>query len=99
MSLLGPVAASAPVGLGLAALGRPAYINLGREQDLGQQRSRADLERRAHAVLDAAGTAGVRYFDTARSYWLEESFLSSWLAGREHTGDWPVIGCCSSTTS
>ena len=92
MSVLGPAVAAVPVGLGLAALGRPAYINLGREQDLGQLRSRSELESRAHAVLDAAWSAGVRYFDTARSYGLGESFLSSWLAAREHAGDSPVIG-------
>ena len=93
VSVLGPVvAAAAPVGLGLAALGRPAYINLGREQDLGGHRSQAELERRAHAVLDAAWVAGVRYFDTARSYGLGESFLSSWLAGRAPTADQPVVG-------
>jgi aryl-alcohol dehydrogenase-like predicted oxidoreductase len=90
--VLGPAATACPVGLGLAALGRPAYINLGRDHDLGQDRDRAELERRAHAVLDAAWVAGVRYFDAARSYGLAESFLSSWLAGRERAGDSPVIG-------
>ena len=33
----------------------------------------------AHAVLDAACDAGVRYFDAARSYGLAEEFLGSWL--------------------
>jgi aryl-alcohol dehydrogenase-like predicted oxidoreductase len=90
MSVFGPEPAG--VGLGLAALGRPAYINLGRDHDLGQDRGRAELERRAHAVLDAAWVAGVRYFDTARSYGLAEAFLSSWLADRDRAGDSPVIG-------
>jgi aryl-alcohol dehydrogenase-like predicted oxidoreductase len=92
MSVLDPAASVAPVGLGLAALGRPAYINLGRDHDLGQDRGRAELERRAHAVLDAAWIAGVRYFDAARSYGLAEAFLSSWLTGREPAEDSPVIG-------
>jgi len=87
MSVLGPAAAAAPVGLGLAALGRPAYINLGRDHDLGQDRGRAELEGRAHGVLDAAWVAGVRYFDVARSYGLAEAFLSSWLEGLERAGD------------
>jgi aryl-alcohol dehydrogenase-like predicted oxidoreductase len=91
MSVLGRVAA-APLGLGLAALGRPAYINLGRDHDLGQDRSRADLEHRAHAVLDVAWESGVRYFDAARSYGLAEAFLSSWLAGRGRAADAAVIG-------
>jgi len=48
------------IGLGLAALGRPGYINLGRDEDLGADRSVPALEHRTHAVLDAAYAAGVR---------------------------------------
>ena len=71
-----------PIGLGLAALGRPGYINVGHGDDLGVHRDRASMERGAHAVLDAAYDAGVRYFDAARSYGLAEAFLASWLAAR-----------------
>ena len=71
-----------PLGLGLAALGRPAYLNLGHGADLGADRSVRGLERRAHAVLDAAHAAGVRYFDAARSYGRAEAFLASWLDAR-----------------
>jgi aryl-alcohol dehydrogenase-like predicted oxidoreductase len=71
-----------PIGLGLAALGRPAYINLGRADDLPDQRDPAAMETRCHAVLDAAYTAGVRYFDAARSYGLAEQFLGHWLDAR-----------------
>jgi len=92
MSVLDPATAAAPVGLGLAAIGRPAYINLGRDQDLGPDRGRTELEHRAYAILDAAWDAGVRYFDAARSYGLAEGFLSSWLQRRERTGDSLVIG-------
>jgi len=92
VSVLDRAAAANPVGLGLAALGRPAYINLGRDQDLGDDRSRSELERRAHAVLDAAWQAGVRYLDAARSYGLAEAFLASWLAEREQTANALVIG-------
>lgn len=67
-----------PIGLGLAALGRPAYINVSRE--LGEDRSVAGLERRTHGVLEAAYAAGIRYFDAARSYGRAEQFLASWLA-------------------
>jgi aryl-alcohol dehydrogenase-like predicted oxidoreductase len=70
------------LGLGLAALGRPAYINIGRRTDLGSDRSVDAMERRCHAVLDAAWAAGVRYVDAARSYGLAESFLASWLRTR-----------------
>ena len=70
------------IGLGLAALGRPGYLNLGHGVDLGADRSVETLERRAHEVLDAAYEAGVRYFDAARSYGRAEEFLGSWLRGR-----------------
>jgi aryl-alcohol dehydrogenase-like predicted oxidoreductase len=70
------------IGLGLAALGRPGYINLGHEADLGEDRSVAALRARTHAVLDAAHAAGVRYLDAARSYGLAEDFLGEWLRAR-----------------
>jgi aryl-alcohol dehydrogenase-like predicted oxidoreductase len=93
------------IGLGLAALGRPGYLNLGHGLDLGDDRSVAGLRSRAHSVLDAAFAGGVRYFDAARSYGLAEEFLSSWLAlrgiapgsvsvgskwGYEYTAGWQV---------
>jgi aryl-alcohol dehydrogenase-like predicted oxidoreductase len=71
------------LGLGLAALGRPAYINIGRTEDLGGDRSVEALERRCHGMLDAAYQSGVRYVDAARSYGHAESFLASWLAKRQ----------------
>ncbi|GGS00614.1 aldo/keto reductase [Deinococcus sedimenti] len=74
--------AEAPrLGLGLAALGRPGYINLGHGADLAD-RSVDGLRAQAWAVLDEAWAAGVRYFDTARSYGLGEAFLGDWLTAR-----------------
>lgn len=70
------------LGLGLAALGRPAYITLGREIDLGADRHRTTMEQHSHRMLDAAYAAGIRYLDTARSYGRAEEFLASWLAER-----------------
>jgi aryl-alcohol dehydrogenase-like predicted oxidoreductase len=70
------------IGLGLAALGRPGYINLGHAADLHGDYDVAAMEGRAHAVLDAAWQAGVRYFDAARSYGRAEAFLASWLCSR-----------------
>jgi len=81
-----------PIGLGLAALGRPGYINVGHGEDLGADRSRDAMERGAHEVLEAAYTAGVRYFDAARSYGLAETFLSSWLNARSISPDAVVVG-------
>ena len=70
-----------PLGLGLAALGRPGYINLGHAGDVGDTDVEA-MERHAHDVLDAAYEGGVRYFDAARSYGRAEAFLASWLGRR-----------------
>ncbi len=88
------------IGLGLAALGRPAYITSGREDDL-PDRSVTGMRTRTFSMLDAAYAAGVRYVDAARSYGRAEEFLADWLAGRGHadvivgskwgyryTGDW-----------
>src|SRR2546423_4654925 len=72
----------AGIGLGLAALGRPGYLNLGHGDDLGDDRSVDALERRTHEILDFAHENGVRYFDAARSYGLAERFLGSWLSAR-----------------
>ena len=69
------------IALGLAALGRPGYLNLGHGQDF-EDRSVQALADRTHAVLDAAYGAGVRHFDAARSYGRAEEFLSSWLKSR-----------------
>ena len=70
------------LGLGLAALGRPAYINVGHGSDLAGRTEVADLEQHVHTLLDAAHEGGVRYFDAARSYGQAEAFLSSWLERR-----------------
>jgi aryl-alcohol dehydrogenase-like predicted oxidoreductase len=91
-----------PLGLGLAALGRPGYINLGHAADVGDTDVDA-MERHAHTVLDAAYEGGVRYFDAARSYGRAEAFLGSWLQrlgrddvtvgskwGYTYTADWRV---------
>jgi len=77
------------IGLGLAALGRPAYITGGRARDL-PDRSVTGLRARTSAMLDAAYAAGIRYFDAARSYGRAEEFLGGWLAGCGH-GD-AVVG-------
>ncbi|HEV3504325.1 MAG TPA: aldo/keto reductase, partial [Actinomycetes bacterium] len=81
-----------PIGLGLAALGRPAYIDLGRDADLGADRGVEALERRCHEVLDAAFDRGVRYLDAARSYGRSEAFLASWLDARGLGPDEVTVG-------
>ena len=72
---------SAALGLGLAAVGRPAYITVGRDDDLGDaaDRSVEALRARSHELLDEAWSLGIRYVDVARSYGYAEQFLGDWL--------------------
>src|SRR4051812_287835 len=72
----------ARLGLGLAALGRPGYLNLGHGAELGADRSVGALRARTHEVLDFAYEHGIRDFDTARSYGRGEEFLGEWLRSR-----------------
>lgn len=84
------------IGLGLAALGRPGYLNLGHAEDLAGtwQDGGHDVEALRHRtgeVLDAAWAAGVRYVDVARSYGRAEEFLGSWLRRLTTTGAGTVV--------
>jgi aryl-alcohol dehydrogenase-like predicted oxidoreductase len=79
------------IGLGLAAIGRPAYITTDRAADLGSDRSMDALRARTWQLLDAAYAAGVRYLDVARSYGSAEAFLSGWLASTSDIHD-VVVG-------
>ncbi len=81
-----------PLGLGLAALGRPGYINIGHGDDLDHNHNIAVMEHKAHTVLDAAWDSGIRYFDAARSYGRAEDFLQSWLVKRAISPDAATIG-------
>jgi aryl-alcohol dehydrogenase-like predicted oxidoreductase len=75
------------IGLGLAALGRPAYITAGRDDDVGNARSVDDFRARTADVLDAAYAGGIRYVDAARSYGRAEEFLADWLHARPEVTD------------
>jgi aryl-alcohol dehydrogenase-like predicted oxidoreductase len=77
---------AARLGLGLAALGRPGYLNVGHGAELGDDRSVAGLRARTFAVLDYAYAAGVRDFDVARSYGRGEEFLGEWLRAHNPSG-------------
>jgi aryl-alcohol dehydrogenase-like predicted oxidoreductase len=75
------------LGLGLAAVARPAYLTSGRAADLGTDRGVPELRARTWAVLDAAYSAGVRYLDVARSYGKGEEFLAGWLGAHPEVDD------------
>src|SRR4029453_19255020 len=80
------------LGLGLAAIGRPGYIPLGRARDLRGERSADALYALCAEVLDAACAAGVRYVDVARSYGRAEEFLARWLVERGVPDDALSVG-------
>jgi aryl-alcohol dehydrogenase-like predicted oxidoreductase len=80
------------IGLGLAALGRPGYINVGNARDLPAGHDVFTMEAHAHQVLDEAWALGIRYFDVARSYGRAEDFLGSWLRRREIPPGAVVVG-------
>ena len=70
------------IGLGLAALGRPDYINI---------RSTTKIDKSVEAfkintfkVLDEAYHLGIRDFDVAPSYGLGEQFLLEWQHSRAY---------------
>lgn len=71
------------IGLGLAALGRPGYINLGHGDDLSHDYDVEKMRQQSFVVLDNAYAAGLRHFDTARSYGKGEAFLGNWLKERK----------------
>jgi aryl-alcohol dehydrogenase-like predicted oxidoreductase len=79
------------LGLGLAAAGRPAYVNLGRADDIGDDRTPDTMRARAHALLDEGYRLGIRYLDVARSYGRAEEFLADWLGARPEVDD-VVVG-------
>jgi len=93
------------IGLGMAALGRPGYINLKHGDDLGKKYDEPSMYENTRKVLDAAWNAGLRYFDAARSYGKAEQFLKQWIQekgidnkeivvaskwGYEYTANWQV---------
>ncbi|MFD1016077.1 aldo/keto reductase [Winogradskyella rapida] len=73
---------STKIGLGLAALGRPDYINIRPEQPI--DKSVETFRDTALTVLDQAYQLGIRDFDVAPSYGLGESFLDFWNRSRAH---------------
>jgi aryl-alcohol dehydrogenase-like predicted oxidoreductase len=99
-----PAPAVHRMGLGLAAVGRPGYITLGRDRDLPPGREVDAMRQRVHKLLDLAYASGVRHVDAARSYGRAEEFLADWLAsagdrpglvisskwGYTYTADWQV---------
>jgi aryl-alcohol dehydrogenase-like predicted oxidoreductase len=73
---------STKIGLGLAALGRPEYINLRSHDD--PDKSIEAYRANAFRVMDFAYEKGIRHFDTAASYGKGEQFLLDWNKKHRH---------------
>ena len=82
---------SAPrLGLGMAALGRPGYINLDRSSVLGTSRTIEMMQSQANLVIDklfACSTPSLPWLDCARSYGLSERFVGEYLRSKNISPD------------
>ena len=93
------------IALGLAALGRPGYLNLGHGGDFDEHSVHGDGGRGPTRCSTPRTRRGVRHFDAARSYGRAEEFLGQWLRARSiepgavtisskwgytYTADWQV---------
>ena len=70
------------IGLGLAALGRPDYINIRPKHNV--DKSVDGFRANAFKVLDESYSLGIRDFDVAPSYGLGEQFLLDWNISRKY---------------
>ncbi|MEL4307012.1 aldo/keto reductase [Joostella sp. CR20] len=70
------------IGLGMAALGRPEYINV--NSAATENKSEETFKQNAFKVLDEAYRRGILYFDTAPSYGKGEAFLTEWNNSRNN---------------
>ncbi|MCA0132880.1 aldo/keto reductase [Winogradskyella alexanderae] len=69
------------IGLGLAALGRPDYINI---RSIDVDKSIEAFKSNTLKVLDDAYKLGVKDFDVAPSYGFGEQFLLGWINSRNY---------------
>lgn len=66
------------IGLGTAAIGRPQYINIKRNNTT-ELFSLQNFKEKGMSMLDYAYDSGIRYFDTAPGYGLAEQLLIDWV--------------------
>ncbi len=65
------------IGLGTAAIGRPQYINI--RKDNTSPLSKEVLKQSGWDMLNKAYDQGIRYFDTAPGYGMAEELLIEWV--------------------
>lgn len=69
------------IGFGMAAIGRPLYINL--KQKPSTSFDRGAFRQKGATMLEKAYALGIRYFDTAPGYGMAEALLLDWLSAKE----------------
>jgi len=69
------------IGLGTAAIGRPQYINIKKQESEAFDLNTFRLK--GIQVLESAYQQGVRYFDTAPGYGLAEQLLIDWVKDKK----------------
>lgn len=67
------------ISLGTAAIGRPQYINIKKEQH-DEPFNKDEFIKKGEGILTAAYQKGVRHFDTAPGYGIAETILLRWLS-------------------
>ena len=72
------------IALGMAAIGRPHYINI-KSSDSLKDPDKSTLHAHALRVLDTAYQMGIRHFDTAPGYGIAEEILLDWINTNKHS--------------
>ncbi len=67
------------IGLGMAAIGRPQYINLKNTVNNSNLFEINSFKQTAKELLTTAYKAGIRHFDTAPGYGIAEEILAEWI--------------------
>ena len=71
------------IGLGMAAIGRPHYINLKDTTNTVNSFDYSSFKEKAKKLLTTAYNSGIRHFDTAPGYGIAEEILAEWLNENE----------------
>lgn len=71
------------IGLGMAAIGRPHYINLKDTTTTVRSFDSSSFREKSKKLLTTAYNIGIRHFDTAPGYGIAEEILAEWINENE----------------
>src|SRR5690606_748387 len=66
------------IGLGMASIGRPRYINI-KQDESNEVFSLENFKEKGKVAIENAYKSGIRHFDTSPGYGIAESLLIDWL--------------------